>query len=48
MLIPGNLFNLNKNSEESVAFELQATPSLLPNSPILLKLCVFFFFFFFE
>ena len=47
MLIPGNLFNLNKNSKESVAFELQATPSLLPNSPILLKLCFFFVFFFF-
>ena len=44
MLIPGNLFNLNKNSKESVAFELQATPSLLPNSSILLKLFFFFFF----
>jgi len=43
MLIPGNLFNLNKNSKESVAFELQATPSLLPNSSILLKLFFFFF-----
>ena len=42
MLIPGNLFNLNKNSKESVAFELQATPSLLPNSSILLKLFFFF------